>query len=369
MRIIKIKKTVKIVLKILLFFLIFFMGQYVIKCALLNDKDAYGRMLLSNIYQNEKNIDILVCGASHCQLGVNTSLMGEDFGVEIINVGTSAQGLETTLALIKETAVYHDLDTVFVDLDYSIVMREDPNLESIYMVSDYFKPSFRKAEYLLNATPFEFYLNSFMPFHIGREYTKDIKVIAGNIKSRIDKTYDLVDDTYPFRKWDTDFEPSVTELEGVLWSSFAGDKIPQEIPDIQKNNLKEMILFCERKGIDLKFFCTPSSPLFMNKIENYDAYLTLVREYLASFGKEYYDFNLCKESFLTFDYHKHFKDDNHLSGEGAYLFTKVLCDFYQGRITEKEFPMWTRPESQCLPLAARNGAAWDLPSWKASWIN
>lgn len=329
-------KSIKIIIKIFFFLSFFIMGQYLIRCAILNDKDAYGRMLLGNIYQNENNIDVLVCGASHCQLGVNTTLMKEDFGQGVINAGTSAQGLETTLALIKEAASYHDLKTVFVDLDYSIVMREDPNLESIYMVSDYFKPSFRKVEYLLNATPFEFYLNSFLPLHIGREYTKDINVIRQNLKSRLDKSYNHIDDKYLFRKWDTDFEPSVSELEGILWSTFAGEEISTKIPDIQQKNLKNIIKFCEGKGIQLEFFCTPSSPLFMNRIENYDEYLRVLKEFLQPLGKECYDFNLCKETALLFDYNKHFKDDNHLSGEGATLFTEVLCDFYSGRIDEKD---------------------------------
>ena len=329
-------KSIKIIIKIFFFLAFFILGQYIIRCAILNDRDAYGRMLLSNIYQNEKNIDVLVCGASHCQLGVNTTLMEEDFGSGIINAGTSAQGLETTLALIKEAAEYHDLKTVFVDLDYSIVMRENPNLESIYMVSDYFKPSFRKMEYLLNATPFEFYLNSFLPLHIGREYTKDINVIRQNLKSRIDKSYEQVDDTYLFRKWDTDFEPSVSELEGVLWSTFEGETISTKIPDIQQKNLRSIIKFCESKGIRLEFFCTPSSPLFMNRIENYDEYLSVLKEFLQPLGKECHDFNLCKETALLFDYNKHFKDDNHLSGEGATLFTEVLCDFYSGRMDKED---------------------------------
>lgn len=118
-------------------------------------------------------VDVLFYGASHCQLGFDREVTDIGMGLSAFNAGSFSQGLETSLALIKEAAVYYDLKQVYVDLDYSIVMRDEPNLESIYIISDYMRPSFRKASYLLNVTTFEHYLNSFMPLHRGRgERTK-----------------------------------------------------------------------------------------------------------------------------------------------------------------------------------------------------
>ena len=178
-------KKWKIILKIVLFLGIYVGGQALVKYALVDDTNTISRIMLHDLYTEEKNIDVLFCGASHCQLGFNTEVTDDGFGMNTFNAGSSSQGLETSLALIKEAEQYHDLKQVYVDLDYSIVMRQEPNLESIYIISDYMKPSLRKVSYLLNATSFDYYLNSFMPLHKGRGYTKNPQKILEILKKKI----------------------------------------------------------------------------------------------------------------------------------------------------------------------------------------
>ena len=79
-------ERLKIIIKIVVFFAVFIGIQFVIKFAVLSDESAYGRLLMHNIYEEENNIDILVCGASHSQLGLNTSILSEAYGMNAVNV-------------------------------------------------------------------------------------------------------------------------------------------------------------------------------------------------------------------------------------------------------------------------------------------
>lgn len=326
----------KIIFKVVLFCVIFVGLQYLVKSVTLDDKTSYGRTLLHTIYESDKNMDMIVCGASHCQFGINTSKVSEKYHVNAANMGTSAQGLETSLALIKEVAAYHDLKKVFVDLDYSMVMRESPNLESIYLISDYFRPSVRKIDYLLNATPFELYFNSFMPLHNGRMYTKNPRNMLEIVKSKLDGSYYQISTTYIYELWGSVWGESVLELEGAFWTRGEKTTLAESIPEEQKENLIQIIEFCEKNDIELEFICTPSSDFHITQITNYDEYVEIVREFLEEYGKKYYDFNLCKETMLPLNDDIYFKDSDHMNGRGAILFAEVLCDFFQGRISEEE---------------------------------
>ena len=343
-------KKVKIIIKIIVFFAIFIGIQYLIKFATLSDGATYGRLLMRNIYAKEKNIDILICGASHCQFGLNNYKMSEKFEMNAVNAGTSQQGLETSLAIIKEVARYYDLKKVYVDLDYSMVTTENPNLESIYLVSDYFRPSLRKVDYLLNATPFEHYFNSFMPLHNGREYRENPKAIAENIKMKLKSEYYNTSIDFFYNKWYSLSEDTILDDEGALWTREETRKISEVIPEKQylmdvNRYLKKIIEFCDNRGIEVEFICIPSSDFHMSQIDNYDQYVEVIRNFLKQFSKEYYDFNLCKEEELPLNHDKYFWDDNHLNGIGATIFTEVLCDFYQGRISEDQL-FWSTYEEK-----------------------
>ena len=62
-------KKIKVFLKIVLFFAVFVGGQAGIKYAILDDTMTISRVMLHDLYTEKENIDILFCGASHCQLG------------------------------------------------------------------------------------------------------------------------------------------------------------------------------------------------------------------------------------------------------------------------------------------------------------
>lgn len=86
---------------------------------------------------------------------------------------------------------------------------------------------------------------------------------------------------------------------------------------------KKIISICEENNIPLIFYSTLISDFFLNASGNYDIYISNVRQFLREFGYQFYDFNLCKEEYLTLsDYN--FYDNNHLNKTGIEKFTPVF---------------------------------------------
>lgn len=329
-------KKLKVIMKIILFFIIYIGAQYGIRYAALDDTKTISRVMMHELYTQEDNIDILFCGASHCQLGLDPEVLDRGFGANTFNAGSSSQGLETTLALIKEAAAYYDLQQVYVDLDYSIVMRQVPNLESIYIISDYMKLSPRKVEYLLNATSSEYYVNSFMPLHNGRGYTKNPRTILELLRRKAQsgyRNYTEVDSSYAGKGH---IASRTVIADGSLWSEDSPGEMDFTIPEKQKEYLREIIEFCNENGIQLTFVSIPVTDFHLANITNYDEYVDIITAFLEEYGIAYYDFNLCDRELMQIERDSYFNDDNHLNTAGAQNFSKVFADFFMGRISEEE---------------------------------
>lgn len=339
-------KKLKVIIKIMLFFAIFIGAQSLIKYMILDDTMTISRVMMHDLYTEEQNIDILFCGASHCQLGFDTEVTDAGFGQNTFNAGSSSQGLETTLALIKETAAHNDLKQVYVDLDYSIVTRSLPNLESIYIVSDYMKLSSRKIEYLLNATSFEYYINSFMPLHKGRGYITNPEGILNVIRKKLQPGY------FDYTEIDSSYAgkghiASRTVIpNGSLWSQETPEERNFAIPENQQKYLREIISFCRENNIQLTFVSVPVTDFHLAFITNYDEYVNTIKDFLSEYSVEYYDFNLCNREVLGIDQDCYFNDDNHLNEEGAKIFCKIFADFFMGRLSEDELFYGSLQEKQ-----------------------
>lgn len=328
-------KKIRIIFKIVIFCAIYVGAQALIKYAVLDDTMTISRVMMYDLYTEEENIDILFCGASHCQLGFDTAVIDEGFQMNTFNAGSSSQGLETTLALIREANRYHDLKEVYVDLDYSIVMREEPNLDSIYIISDYMKPSIRKVSYLLNATDFDCYVNSFMPLHKGRGYTKNPQKIIGLLKKKSSSGYRNYTERDPSYAGKGHIASRTVVEEGSLWTREDFQDRTFEIPKAQQKYLRQIIDFCKKEDIKLTFVSVPVTDFHLVLVQNYDEYVTAVRQYLAPYGVSYYDFNLADPEVLKLDSDSYFNDDNHLNVNGTGVFGKVFCDFFTGKLEEE----------------------------------
>lgn len=332
----------KKILKIALFLLGFFIFSYLLAFVFKDDTNSYSRVLKHEFYNQEK-IDYLICGASHVSHGIDCRIADKEFGKIFFNSGTPAQQIDGTYALLKEALSRYKIQKVFLEMDMGIItsppafLRSDSTAD--YIVLDFLRNPKIKFEFLAKITTPSNWLNSLLP--IGSDKLMNLSPIKffSKLKSLVTGQYfkyeyKTAGSSYAGKGCVLDDEKLqkgslfATEFEETF---SAEDICPQNI-----QNLDEIVEICKENGVELIFYSMPVTNFYLQIRQNYDDYINFMRKYAESHSCKYYDFNLCRESFLTLS-DEDFSDDNHLNKTGIEKYTHAFCDFFTGKYTEKEF--------------------------------
>lgn len=99
--------------------------------------------------------------------------------------------------------------------------------------------------------------------------------------------------------------------------------------------VEKIIDFCKKNNIELIFYSMPCTDFYLGEKGNYDEYHAFIRDFLATKGFEFYDFNLVKEEFMNFE-DEDFRDDNHFNKQGCYKWTKMFWDCMNSSLPKSE---------------------------------
>lgn len=110
----------------------------------------------------------------------------------------------------------------------------------------------------------------------------------------------------------------------------------RELSSDNMNALRKIIEYCGKNDIELVCFSSPMPDFRTCGAGDYDSYIQYISGLLAQFNIPYYDFNLCKENYFSYDSDL-FMDDNHLNGVGAEKFSEIFSKFFVVRLQKKKF--------------------------------
>lgn len=324
---------------------------------LVDDTESYTRIKMHELYNSEDNIDVLFVGSSHVNCSLNPETADALLDKNTFNAGTQGQPMDGSLAMIKEAITYYDIEQIYLEMYYGIALGEErkerTELSNIYLISDYMRPSFRKLEYLLEASSKEYYVNGFIPARREWEKIFDFDYIKNLVAKKNTKTYV----EYQGAKSGTSYyldgfmasEKTMTEL----WNESACNLINKEnISEDWKESLDEIVDLCEKREIELILFAAPMPDMTLIGKENYDEYSGLIRNMAENYGIEYYDFNLCKSEYFDAGNLDIFRDAGHLNLYGVEEFTKIFSGFFAGNIPEKEL-FFDSYEEKLLSMSPR----------------
>lgn len=319
------------------------------KYILVNDTSSYTRLMMHELYNSEKNIDILFLGSSHTYRSLVPQITDKIFGAYTFNGGTSSQALDGSLAILKEAAAYNDVSQVYLELYYGMASgeayKERSQMTKTYIISDYMKPSLRKVKYLLDASSKEHYVNSFIPVRRNWEKIFDYEYITKLIAKKQTDSYK----NYEWVKTDGQTEYYVDRGfvanddlvdEGVYWNSEAYGEI-LAVSDLADDcdwrvSLQKIIDFCKKNEIELTLFMVPMPEWTLVGKGNYDAYSKMIQQIADENEIGYYDFNLCKSKYFPTNERTYFKDEDHLNTKGAEAFSKIFSEFFTGKIVAED---------------------------------
>ena len=321
-----------------MFVLIFILCGMGFRYLLTDDADSYTRLMMHEFY-NQKNIDILFVGSSHCYASLDPAVTDEIFGMNTFNAGSALQAQDASFALIREAAERYQVSQIYMEMYYLMMdndeYREREQMTATYIVSDYMRPSLNKVRFLLQASSPQYYINSFLPARRNWEKLLHPAEILEILKRKAASSYR---DHQPVGGYQgKGFVSNSGEIPGGLLLDNAGfDSIhPENASEDWLKTIREIIAWCDKKGIQLTLFSAPMTLFQTAGAGNYDEYIGLVRELTEGTGTRYVDFNLCREEFFdqTPDL---FADAGHLNARGAERFSPIFADFFTGKISEDE---------------------------------
>lgn len=319
------KAAKKIAVRIFLFAALFYVGELLIFELTGAGVSSFARRILNQMYM-DNSIEAGFFGGSQILHGVDCDVAERELGKKTANLTSSQQPLTATDAVLRETAAHHpEMKTAYVSLDYSLVMAEEVNLESIYIVSDAMKPSWNKIRYLLHATPQEYYMNSFLPLKKGEDYSLSMERIRDNLHVLMDPSYQTSQYAagfIPVEEMSQEDYARVKEQYAGRSEKLAENNGRVQLPSGSEWAIRDMIAFCQQRDIHLVFFATPVPEFLTDYVMNYEEYVDAVKRILNDSGVTYLDYNC---SSLDRDCADYFHDEWHLSGTGAAEFTGLLC--------------------------------------------
>lgn len=334
-------KIIKRSVKFTVFILILAVLVYCTALILRDDAHSYSRVMMHELY-NQDHIDYVVCGASHVSHGLDPKLVEQFWGKSLYNTGTPSQHIDGSYAMLRQVLDLYKVEKVFLDIDNGIAAStpflQRKGFKSEYIVSTYLRDPKIKLDFYKNMSSPEYYLNSILPLGKDKLITLDPIILFDKAKQILNGKYF----NYEYSGWnmykindDSIYKGCVYEDTFIEEGSFHETA---NVPIIMKNvkagdwdaTIDKIIALCKEKNVELIFFSVPCSDFYLKGKGNYDEYYVYARDFLKERGYEYYDFNLIKENILSFA-DTEFRDSNHLNHTGIKKFTKVFCDFFDGK--------------------------------------
>lgn len=320
------------------FLILFLLCGLGLRRLLIDDTASYTRLMMHEFYRQD-NIDILFVGSSHCYVSLDPRITDGIFEANTFNAGSALQAQDASFALIREAVERYNVRQVYMEMYYLMMdndeYREREQLTGTYIISDYMRPSLNKLRFLLNASSPKNYVNSFIPARRNWERLLDPAGIADLMKRKLAPEYREFRSIDGYRsKGFVEYDEAITT--GWLLDNAGFDRIrPENASSDWLKTVREIIDYCEKKGVRLTLFSAPMTLFQTAALGNYDDYIALVHSLTEGTEARYVDFNLCREEFFpgTTDL---FADAGHMNKEGAEQFSRVFARYFSGQIPEEE---------------------------------
>lgn len=266
--------------------------------------------------QFQKDYDTLFIGASNTYYGVAPLVVDETLGTNSVNMASALSSFEGRYALLTHMLEEEPIDTVVMDVAFDALTLD---------MTDW--PFERDVPVVLHFT------EQGSAFSYMREHAKSISDYEMVYKNMLAKGMDVIlkglkggQGEFAAAKG---FEPA-----GIEQLAGEGVPVPEkgEYGGINVNYLadneemlRKMAELCQEKGVRIVIQTVPLSDNMITRYTGWDTFHEKMTTLAEKIGCEYYDFNLYKERESLLSDTWSYSDLSHLSGDGAYVYSRVLA--------------------------------------------
>lgn len=323
----------KRVLKIVVTIILFITTGIILRYLLVDDVNSYTRVTYHEMYNQDKNIDVLFLGSSHAFRSFVPEIVDDELNVNSFNAGSSSQALDGSYTLLIEAQKKNNIKQVYLEMFYPIptksVEERKNNATETYIISDYLKPSLNKYRYIVSATEPEYWINGFL---VARREWKEIfnpEYVSDILEKKSQdsyKSYEYVNNGYEYYAG-KGYVANISSVKNGTYVSKGFGQLKDELfCDDALKSLHSICDYCKKNNIELVLVTTPIPDFRLINAGDYDRYIDKVTEICNKEKVKYYDFNLLKEEYFSGE-DELFEQTDHLNNFGAEKFTRFFCDF------------------------------------------
>lgn len=315
-----------------------------------DDTDSQTRVTFHDFYE-EDEIDYLFLGSSHAVRGINAVQLSDKLDASVFNLATSNQDFVGAYYLIQEAINFKQINHIYCELSISRLKIKKADETAVYIISDYMKSPLIRTEYLLTSFGSEKYVNAFLRLRrnidpqnlpkadeLFKVYTT--KRGADYVQYIGTKKYIGKGQWVATSSWANEGTAALNLKEKWL-DNFTVDDIQEREWDY----LLKIIELCSDKGIDLTFYITPYSELYLMSFDQYEVITERVYDVAEANGIDVVDFNRIKEEYLTLDL-ADFYNSEHVNQGASNKIAAFLAqyienpdgDYFYDNLSEK-YPM------------------------------
>ncbi|MBR4795623.1 MAG: hypothetical protein IK050_04210 [Lachnospiraceae bacterium] len=311
-----------------------------------NDDTLYfSRVAIKEMYDSE-DIDTVYLGASVAFYALDPNYIDPKLGTNSFNLSTMHQNMDGSFYLLKEAYKTHHIKEAYVDVFYEIATlfeaEKRKDLTSMYLITDYTKPSLDKFLYEINGSNDKHYFNTFLISRRNWQLLLDPTHIKDVVSKKLTPEYRsgglVYKETRPNEYVSKGFVHNNKKLqtEGNLFRTTRHNPINiDKLSPTWVKALEQMIDYCEKHDIKLHLIATPLSNYRIYSIGNYDEFIKFINHKIEGTHADYYDFNLLREEYFP-DTTTSFSDDHHMSYEGTLYFEDAFCKLMSGEVSREE---------------------------------
>lgn len=324
------KSTIVITIKTISVVAVFFLlPKGLLFCV--NNSGDYTYQMMKEMYSQSQPVDMVFLGASHVYRGITPKSLESVLGGNVFNLGSSSQSSISSYYLLREILGSTDVKTVVFEVTSRSMESEIDSQKAVRILSNYYKPSLNKQEYLSASFDHPIMLDDY--FNV---ISMQKEIAVGIIKRVPFKK--LFDPEYYTYAPNTDANEYYSG-KGFVYSQVMMDRnsdIPNnewiwEESQVDYNKIQtinDIITTCKQNGIEIIMISIPHHESMTLYNFNYQQAVNCFSKIAKEQEIPYWDFNLLKNSYLYLpDYM--YKDFNHLNGEGADIFSKFFAEIYQ----------------------------------------
>lgn len=328
------RKNLKRIIGVIALVLVLLGEEHILGYLLIHDDGSFERLMMHDFYKNTANIDNLYIGSSHVYCDINPVILDEINGQNNFNLATSMQPLIASYYLLVEADKRNDLDCVYLDLWYGLLMednagwKEPEQLVFSWQVLDQMKFSVNKLKWVLDSTEYHDIYLSMFPVIRNKSRLTNFEYLEERLRNKTQSDYLCYNDCENYR------------YKGYSYTDHKADDLyyavsvqtiekSRDLSDLTKEYLLKIINYCDKNDIKLRLCTNPVTDWELCKAGDYDNYVMQMREFALQYGLEYYDFNLCKKEYLDIDSNIYWSDTHHLNAYGAEVYSNVFGTFFE----------------------------------------